>query len=83
MYTGIFQGKRRINYIKGDEDSIRLRLCLVAVKRFSKNIYFSKMLIFEKEKCFHDVWLYCKKFFGKYFLMFEKEKRKLKLENAE
>ena len=61
----------------------QLRLCLVAVKRFPKNTYFPEMLISGKGKCFHGVWLHCKKFFGKYFLVFGKEKGKLKSENVE
>ena len=56
----------------------RQRLCLVDVKRFSENTYFSKMLIFEKGKCLHGVWLHFKKFSGKYFPMFGKEERKHK-----
>ena len=60
-----------------------LRLCLVAVKRFPENTYFPEMLISGKGKCFHGVWLHCKKFFGKYFLVFGKEKGKLKSENVE
>ena len=36
------------------------------------------MLIFEKEKCFHGVWLHFKKFSGKYFLVFGKEEGKHK-----
>ena len=59
------------------------RLCLVAVKRFPENTYFPEMLISGKGKCFHGVWLHCKKFSGKYFLVFGKEKGKLKSENAE
>ena len=57
-----------------------LWLCLVAVKRFLENIYFSEILIFRKGKCFHGVWLHCKKFFRKYFLVFGKEKGKHKSE---
>ena len=60
-----------------------LRLCLVAVKRFPENTYFSEMLISGKGKCFHGVWLHCKKFSGKYFLVFGKEGGKHKSENAE
>ena len=60
-----------------------LRLCLVAVKRFPENTYFPEMLISGKGKCFHGVWLHCKKFSGKYFLVFGKEKGKLKSGNAE
>ena len=60
-----------------------LRLCLVAVKRFPENTYFPEMLISGKGKCFHGVWLHCKKISGKYFLVFGKEKGKLKSENAE
>ena len=60
-----------------------LRLCLVAVKRFSENTYFSEMLISGKGKCFHGVWLHCKKFSEKYFLVFGKEGGKHKSENAE
>ena len=63
--------------------NLTLRLCLVAVKRFSKNTYFSEMLIFGKGKCFHGVWLHFKKFSEKYFLVFGKEEGKHKLENAE
>ena len=55
-----------------------LRLCLVAVKRFSENTYFPKMLISGKGKCFHGFWLHFKKFSGKYFLVFGKEEGKHK-----
>ena len=41
------------------------------------------MLISGKGKCFHGVWLHCKKFSEKYFLVFGKEKGKHKSENAE
>ena len=41
------------------------------------------MLISEKGKCFHGGWLHCKKFSGKYFLVFGKEEGKHKSENAE
>ena len=67
--------------VKGEV--VSLRLCLVAVKRFPENTYFPEMLISGKGKCFHGVWLHCKKFSGKYFLVFGKEKGKLKSENAE
>ena len=60
-----------------------LRLCLVAVKRFPENTYFSEMLISGKGKCFHGVWLHCKKFSEKYFLVFGKEGGKHKSEYAE
>ena len=60
-----------------------LRLCLVAVKRFPKNTYFPEMLISGKGKCFHGVWLHCKKFSEKYFMVFGKEEGKHKSENAE
>ena len=56
---------------------------MVTVKRFPENTYFSEMLIFEKGKCFHGVWLHCKKIFRKYFLVFGNEKGKHKSENAE
>ena len=62
---------------------MKFRLCLVAGKCFSENTYFPEMLISGKGKCFHDVWLHCKKFSGKYFLVFGKEEGKHKSENAE
>ena len=49
------------------------RLCLVRVKAFPENIPFSGNAIFQKGKCFSYVWLYFKKFFEKYFLVFGKE----------
>ena len=54
-----------------------------AVKRFLENTYFPEMLISEKGKCFHGVWLHFKKFSRKYFLVFGKEEGKNKSENAE
>ena len=62
---------------------ILLRLCLVAVKRFPENTYFSEMLISGTGKCFHGFWLYFKKFFGKYFLVFGKEEGKHKFRKTQ
>ena len=78
-----FSGKRKKKKKQHYAPFPKLRLCLVAVKCFPENTYFPEMLISGKGKCFHGVWLHCKKFFGKYFLVFGKEKGKLKSENAE
>ena len=65
------------------------RLCLVALKcfpenkYFSENTYFPEMLISGKGKCFHGVWLHFKKFSGKYFLVFGKEKGKHKFRKTQ
>ena len=57
-----------------------LRLCLVAVKRFSENTYFSKMLIFGKRKCFHVFGCISKNFLEKIFWCLEKKKENTNLE---
>ena len=79
--------KKKIEREGKDQTSFRdqtnFRLCLVAVKCFPENTYFPEMLISGKGKCFHGVWLHCKKFSGKYFLVFGKEEGKHKSENAE
>ena len=51
-----------------------LRLCLVAVKRFSENTYFSKMLISGKRKCFHVFGCISKNFLENIFWCLEKKK---------
>ena len=90
-FTSLNLGLLKLKKIEMEENklekmkrkAVKFRLCLVAVKRFPENTYFLEMLISGKGKCFHGVWLHCKKFFGKYFLVFGKEKGKLKSENAE
>ena len=51
-----------------------LRVCLVAVKRFSENTYFPEMLISGKGKCIQAVWLSRKSFYGKSIPMFGSSK---------
>ena len=50
------------------------RLCLVAVKRFSKNTYFPEMLISGKGKCFHVFGCISKNFLENIFWCLEKKK---------
>ena len=54
------------------------RLCLVAVKRFSKNTYFSEMLIFEEGKYFCVFGCISKNFPKNIFWCLEKKKEKTK-----
>ena len=51
-----------------------LRLCLVAVKRFPENTYFSEMLIFGKGKYFHVFGCISKNFPENIFWCLEKKK---------
>ena len=51
-------------------------------KTFSGKYIFSGNANFRKRKIFLCVWLYFKKFSGKYFLVFEKEEGKHKSENT-
>ena len=51
-----------------------IRLCLITVKRFPENTYFSEMLIFGKGKCFHVFGCISKKFSEKIFWCLEKKK---------
>ena len=52
----------------------KLRLCLVAVKRFPKNTYFPEMLISGKGKCFHVFGCISKNFLKNIFWCLEKKK---------
>ena len=61
-------------------ESLFTKAVLGCYKTFFGNTYFSEMLIFGKEKCFHGVWLHCKKFSEKYSLVFGKEGGKHKSE---
>ena len=63
---------------------MHLRLCLVAVKRFSENTYFPEMLISRKGKCFHVFGCILKNFPENIFwcLVFGKEEGKHKSENT-
>ena len=54
------------------------RLCLVAVKRFPENTYFSEMLISGKGKCFHGVVAF-QKIFRKKFSGVWKRRRKTQI----
>ena len=51
-----------------------IRLCLIAVKRFPENTYFSEMLIFGKGKCFHVFGCISKNFPENIFWCLEKKK---------
>ena len=51
-----------------------IMLCLVAVKCFPENTYFSEMLIFGKEKCFHVFGCISKNFPKNISLCLEKKK---------
>ena len=51
-----------------------LRLCLVVVKRFPENTYFSEMLISGKGKCFHVFGCISKNFPENIFWYLEKKK---------
>ena len=53
---------------------MHLRLCLVAVKHFLKNTYFSEMLISGKGKCFHVYGCISKNFPENIFWCLEKKK---------
>ena len=54
--------------------SDKLRLCLVAVKRFPENTYFPEMLISGKGKCFHVFGCISKNFPENIFWCLEKKK---------
>ena len=54
--------------------NFHLRLCLVAGKRFSENMYFSEMLISGIGKCIEGVWLSWKSFYGKSIPVFDSSK---------
>ena len=57
-----------------------LRLCLVAVKRFPENTYFSEMLISGKGKYFHVFGCISKNFSENIFWCLEKKKENTNLE---
>ena len=56
-----------------------LKVCLVAVKCFPENTYFSKMLISGKGKCIQAVWLSRKSFYGKSIPVFGSSKHFTKI----
>ena len=52
----------------------QLRLCLVHVKYFPENKYFSRNAIFKKRKCIQAVWLPRNSFYGKSIPVFGSSK---------
>ena len=60
-----------------------LRLVVQEKRKVNKAVFGCCKTFSGKGKCFHGVWLHCKKFSGKYFLVFGKEEGKHKSENAE